>query len=148
MKKSNTALTCDIVNTGNALESVYPKHSHLWKKGQSGNTGNKKKLSLTKMLNTYLAYDDAKKAAELVEKTVANAMRGNGYALKEVWTRIDGPLPSQQIAQVSNITINFNELADMRQVIMQQPGGQVGSDNKLLIGNDSQVGGMIEDNSD
>lgn len=101
-----------------------PKTDHLkahqWQPGQSGHAAGKPKgTSLTETMRTWLdknsdqLTEDGKPLTwrqAVVYATLKHACKGNAQALKEVWSRIDGPvLADQQIHTEADLWTRLND---------------------------------------
>ena len=70
--------------------------AHMWKPGVSGNPDGRPK-KLTKVLDRLLDAKDENgktKAENLVEAAIRRATRKSDFALKEVWERAEGKMPT------------------------------------------------------
>ena len=81
-----------------------PSTQNRFAKGKSGNPGGRPKspICLTFLLRAALAERDPETkrilARRIVDALVGEALTGNVEALKQVWNRIDGPVPKEQPA--------------------------------------------------
>jgi len=66
-------------------------------KGQSGNPLGRPKdsFSITRLIREALEAQDEKQAKQLAQALILNAAKGNGTAIKEIMSRIDGVIPTK-----------------------------------------------------
>ena len=106
--------------SGNKAGRVGYKRPPVEHQFQPGNTppGGRPKgsVSVTRYIKQLLEANEDEQAKKLAQSLILNAAKGNGTAIKEVMSRVDGPI--KQEIEVNDVTLTPEEREAKKQAIL------------------------------